>query len=179
MSLSTLLRPTTEDTTIGKNEIRKTMAIFGKMPKPSQTTRIGAIATLGMVCDITRKGVATRSMLQFMTITNASGTPITTPAANPASTDEERVEPVFPQHRRFFDDARGNVLRRGQEIIRNVEYSDNSPPCHKGCEQGERRGNQFGAPLAQPVRRMRAHANRGRAVGSDGMRRLWLHCLCS
>ena len=87
MSVSTLLSPTTLDTTIGKNEIRKTIAIFGRMPNPSQTTRIGAIATLGMVCDITRNGMAMRSRLRLNTMPNAIGTPITTLAAKPVSTD--------------------------------------------------------------------------------------------
>ncbi len=87
MSLSTFLRPTTVDTTIGKNVIRNTIAIFGRMPKPSQTTRIGAIATFGIVCDITRNGIVTRSMLRLKTTANASGTPTSTPAEKPISTD--------------------------------------------------------------------------------------------
>src|SRR5262249_29151837 len=37
ISLSTLLSPTTVDTTMGKKAIRNTIAIFGRMPKPSQT----------------------------------------------------------------------------------------------------------------------------------------------
>ena len=57
------------------------------MPKPSHTTRIGAIATLGIVCDITRNGIATRSMLRFNTMANASGTPIATAAAKPVRTE--------------------------------------------------------------------------------------------
>ena len=87
MSVSTLLRPATVDTTIGKNEIRNTIAIFGRMPKPSQTTRIGAIATLGMVCDITRNGMVTRSMARLSTIAKAIGTPIAMLARKPVSTE--------------------------------------------------------------------------------------------
>ena len=72
---------------MGKKAIRNTIAIFGRMPKPSQTTRIGAIATFGIVCDITRNGIVTRSTLRLNTTANASGTPTSTAAAKPLSTD--------------------------------------------------------------------------------------------
>jgi hypothetical protein len=94
MSLSTLFKPTTVDTTMGKNEIKNTIAIFGRIPKPSQTTRIGAIATLGIVCDITRMGIDSRSIVRLSTIAKAMGRPTTTLAAKPVST-ENRVNQLF------------------------------------------------------------------------------------
>jgi hypothetical protein len=42
---------------------------------------------LGIVCDITRNGIATRSMLRFNTMPKASGTPIATAAAKPVKTE--------------------------------------------------------------------------------------------
>ena len=43
-------------TTIGKKQIRAMIAIFGPIPKPNQTTRIGAMTMIGIVCEATTSG---------------------------------------------------------------------------------------------------------------------------
>ncbi len=43
-------------TRVGKKQISAAMAIFGSMPLPSSSTRIGALATTGMVLIITTIG---------------------------------------------------------------------------------------------------------------------------
>ena len=43
-------------TVIGKKQIRAMISNFGKIPKPNQTTRIGASTTIGIVCEATRRG---------------------------------------------------------------------------------------------------------------------------
>ncbi len=43
-------------TSVGKKQISAAMAIFGSMPLPSSSTRIGAFATTGMVLMITTSG---------------------------------------------------------------------------------------------------------------------------
>ena len=43
-------------TSVGKKQISAAMAIFGSMPLPSSSTRIGALATTGMVLIITAIG---------------------------------------------------------------------------------------------------------------------------
>jgi hypothetical protein len=42
---------------------------------------------LGIVCDITRNGIATRSMLRLSTMPKASGTPIATADMKPVRTE--------------------------------------------------------------------------------------------
>ena len=49
-------RPVVVDTTIGKNVIRKVMTTRGRSDAPSVTTMIGATATIGVDCTITRIG---------------------------------------------------------------------------------------------------------------------------
>src|SRR6201995_3477925 len=56
MSGSTDLKPCTAETTTGKNPSRNAESTFGKMPKPNQTTKNGAIATLGTDCENTNSG---------------------------------------------------------------------------------------------------------------------------
>ena len=41
---------------IGKKQISAMIASFGPIPNPSQTTRIGAIAMIGTVCEATSSG---------------------------------------------------------------------------------------------------------------------------
>ena len=41
---------------IGKKQIRAMIASFGPIPKPSQTTRIGATTTIGTVWEATSSG---------------------------------------------------------------------------------------------------------------------------
>ena len=41
---------------IGKKQTRAMIASFGPIPKPNQTTRIGAIAITGTVCEATSSG---------------------------------------------------------------------------------------------------------------------------
>jgi len=43
-------------TVTGKKQTRAMIASFGPIPKPNQTTRIGAIATIGIVCEATSRG---------------------------------------------------------------------------------------------------------------------------
>ena len=43
-------------TVIGKKQTSAMIASFGPIPKPSQTTRIGAIAIMGIVCEATSSG---------------------------------------------------------------------------------------------------------------------------
>ena len=43
-------------TVIGKKQIRAMIASLGPIPKPSQTTRIGAMTTIGTVCEATSRG---------------------------------------------------------------------------------------------------------------------------
>ncbi len=43
-------------TSVGKKQMRAAMAILGSMPLPSSSTRIGALATTGMVLIITASG---------------------------------------------------------------------------------------------------------------------------
>src|ERR1700682_1937235 len=50
------LSPTTVATTMGKKPSSKATTIFGKMPKPNQTTKRGAIATFGTLWEKTRIG---------------------------------------------------------------------------------------------------------------------------
>src|SRR6201990_1594520 len=56
MSGSTDLKPCTAETTTGKKPRRKAEIIFGKMPKPNQTTNNGAIAIFGTDCENTNSG---------------------------------------------------------------------------------------------------------------------------
>ena len=49
-------RPSSVLTVIGKKQTRATIASFGPIPKPSQTTRIGAIAMIGIVCEAISSG---------------------------------------------------------------------------------------------------------------------------
>ncbi len=46
---SSVARPVATLTTIGKNEIRNAVSTAGTAPMPNQITRIGTIATLGML----------------------------------------------------------------------------------------------------------------------------------
>ena len=43
-------------TAIGKKQISATIAIFGPIPKPNQTTRIGATTMIGIVWEATISG---------------------------------------------------------------------------------------------------------------------------
>ena len=56
ISGSTERRPSRVLTVIGKKQTSATITSFGPIPKPSQTTRIGAIATTGTVCEATSSG---------------------------------------------------------------------------------------------------------------------------
>ena len=56
MSGSTDLNPCTAETTTGKNPSRKAEMIFGKIPKPNQTTNSGAIAIFGTDWENTSNG---------------------------------------------------------------------------------------------------------------------------
>ena len=49
-------------TSVGKKQISAAMAIFGSMPLPSSSTRIGALATTGIVLTITTTGKNASSM---------------------------------------------------------------------------------------------------------------------
>src|SRR4051794_9757890 len=53
---STERRPSSVLTVIGKKQISAMTASFGPIPKPSQTTRMGATTTIGTVCDATSNG---------------------------------------------------------------------------------------------------------------------------
>ena len=53
---STERRPSSVLTVIGKKQIRATIASFGPIPKPNQTTRIGAMTMIGIVCEATISG---------------------------------------------------------------------------------------------------------------------------
>jgi hypothetical protein len=53
---STELNPSAAVTTTGKKTISATTASFGVMPRPSQTTSSGAIATFGTACEATIRG---------------------------------------------------------------------------------------------------------------------------
>ena len=48
-SLSADLNPSKSPIVIGKNEVKTISTILGKIPYPSQSTRSGAIATVGIV----------------------------------------------------------------------------------------------------------------------------------
>ena len=48
--------PMTVETTIGKKPSRKATMTLGSVPKPNQTTKSGATATLGTLCEKTRIG---------------------------------------------------------------------------------------------------------------------------
>ena len=50
------LKPITVATTTGKNPSRNAEITFGKMPKPNQTTKSGAIAILGTLWENTSNG---------------------------------------------------------------------------------------------------------------------------
>src|ERR1700743_985310 len=56
MSGSTDLKPCTADTTTGKNPSRNAEITLRTMPKPTQPTKSGAIATFGTDCENTSKG---------------------------------------------------------------------------------------------------------------------------
>src|SRR6266487_724453 len=56
MSRSTDLKPTTVETTTGKNPSRKAAITLGIIPKPNQTTNSGAIATFGTLWENTSSG---------------------------------------------------------------------------------------------------------------------------
>ena len=49
-------RPSSALTVIGKKQIRATTTILGPIPKPNQTSRIGAMTTIGIVCEATISG---------------------------------------------------------------------------------------------------------------------------
>ena len=53
---STARRPSSVLTVIGKKQTSAITTSFGPIPNPSQTTRIGAIAITGIVCDAIRRG---------------------------------------------------------------------------------------------------------------------------
>ena len=53
---STERSPSSVLTVIGKKQISAMIASFGPIPKPNQTTRIGAIAMIGIVCEATSSG---------------------------------------------------------------------------------------------------------------------------
>ena len=53
---STERRPSSVLTVIGKKQISATITSFGAIPKPNQTTRIGARSTIGIVCEATSSG---------------------------------------------------------------------------------------------------------------------------
>src|SRR5205823_14801719 len=53
ISGSTDLKPTTVDTTTGKNPSMTAAMTFGMIPKPNQTTNNGAIAIFGTLCENT------------------------------------------------------------------------------------------------------------------------------
>ena len=53
---STERRPSSVLTVIGKKQISAMIASFGPIPKPNQTTRIGAMAMIGIVCEATSSG---------------------------------------------------------------------------------------------------------------------------
>src|SRR6266480_3687009 len=56
ISGSTDLKPTTVDTTIGKNPNMNAQMTLGMMPNPNQTTKSGAIAIVGTLCENTSNG---------------------------------------------------------------------------------------------------------------------------
>ena len=53
---STERSPSRALTVIGKKQISATIASLGPIPKPNQTTRIGARTTIGIVCEATSSG---------------------------------------------------------------------------------------------------------------------------
>jgi hypothetical protein len=53
---STERNPSSVLTVIGKKQIRAMIASFGPIPKPSQTTRIGARTTIGTVWEAMSRG---------------------------------------------------------------------------------------------------------------------------
>ena len=75
MSLSTDLKPTTVETTIGKKPSMNAEMTLGKMPKPNQTTNSGAIAIFGMLCENTSRGYTKLSTVREYAISIAIGTP--------------------------------------------------------------------------------------------------------
>ena len=50
-------------TRVGKKQMMAAMAILGSMPLPSSSTRIGALATTGMVLTITAIGNSASSVV--------------------------------------------------------------------------------------------------------------------
>ncbi len=55
-SAEVVARPSSVLTTIGKKQISATIATFGPIPKPNQTTRIGAMTMIGIVWEATTSG---------------------------------------------------------------------------------------------------------------------------
>ena len=68
---------------IGKNVTSTTTRIFGRNPKPNQTTTSGAIATIGIVCDPTRSGASARRMTSIRSIATAAPIPARIEIVNP------------------------------------------------------------------------------------------------
>src|SRR3972149_2737960 len=61
--------------TMGKKQTRKTMRILGNCPYPTQTSRMGATATLGTDWRTRRRGYTVRSRNRDETMSTPMGTP--------------------------------------------------------------------------------------------------------
>ena len=60
------------------------MRTFGRTPKPNQTRKSGATATLGMACDDTRSGITERENGGQRKIASANGMPMTMLSRKPS-----------------------------------------------------------------------------------------------
>jgi hypothetical protein len=76
-------RPRTMLTRVGKKQISAAMAILGSMPLPNSSTRIGALATTGMVLMITTSGKKASSIVFLWTKTVAMTIAATLPSTKP------------------------------------------------------------------------------------------------
>ncbi len=73
--------PSSVLTAIGKNETSAITITFGRMSKPVQITRIGAIAGIGTICETTSHGYIARSASSELDSSTARPTPSTIAAA--------------------------------------------------------------------------------------------------
>src|SRR6185369_8098857 len=81
---STALKPAMLVTSTGKKVSRQMIATFEPMPKPSQTTMIGATATFGRLCSAETYGSRIASSLGICETTTPIARPIALPTKKPS-----------------------------------------------------------------------------------------------
>ena len=112
-SRSTDRSPSSVLTVIGKKQIRAMIRSFGLIPKPNQTTRIGATTMIGTVCEATSSGYTARRAVSERCRATANPTPRTSATRNPARTSRSVTQPFSASSSRSCQSESATSLGAG------------------------------------------------------------------